>query len=200
MEGEFFHDAGTVGFDGVEAEAELSGDLLIAIAFGEELVDVAFTFGEQIEAIVRGGVEDGLEEESADGRAEETLAAGDGEDGFDEFGFEAILEDIAASAFADGAEDVAFVGVHAEHEDGDGGVEAMQLGEGFEAVEALHADVEEDEIGGILTSEFDGFGAGAGFGDDEEGGMGFEDAADALADEGVIVGEEDAVGHLCDCL
>jgi len=189
-----------MGFDGVEAEAELGGDFLVAIAFGEELVEVAFAFGEQIEAIVGGGVEDGLVEESADGGTEEAVAAGDGEDGFDEFGFEAILEDIAASAFPDGAEDVAFVGVHAEHEDGDGGVEAMQLGEGFEAVEALHADVEEDKVGEVFAGEIDGFGAGAGFSDDEEGGVGFEDAADALADEGVIVGEKDAVGHLCDCL
>ena len=166
MEGEFFHDAGAVGFDGVEAQGELGGDFLVAVAFGEELVDVTFAFGEEVVAVVGRGVEHGLLEEAADGGAEEALALGYGKDGFDEFGFEAILEDVAAGAFADGAEDVAFVGVHAEHEDGGGGVEAVKLGEGFEAIEAFHADIEEDKIGEVKASEFDGFGAGTGFGND----------------------------------
>jgi len=47
-----------------------------------------------------------------------------------------------------------------------GGGEAADLGEGFEAVEAFHTDVEEDEIGEVKASEFDGFGAGTGFGND----------------------------------
>jgi len=166
MEGEFFHDAGAVGFDGVEAEGELGGDFLVAVAFGEELVDVTFAVGEEVVAVVGRGVENGSLEEAADGGAEEALALGDGEDGFDEFGFEAILEDVAAGAFADGAEDVAFIGVHAEHEHRGGGGEAADLGEGFEAVEAFHTDVEEDEIGEVKASEFDGFGAGTGFGND----------------------------------
>lgn len=51
VEAEFVHDAGAVGFDGVEGEFEAVGYVLIGVAFGEHLVDLAFAFGEGIVAV-----------------------------------------------------------------------------------------------------------------------------------------------------
>ena len=43
MQIEFFHDATAMGFDGVDAEVERGGDLLVGLAFGDHLEDFALT-------------------------------------------------------------------------------------------------------------------------------------------------------------
>src|ERR1035437_791537 len=45
---QLFHDAPAMGFHGVQTEAEAVGDFLVAVALGEELVDLALAIGEQV--------------------------------------------------------------------------------------------------------------------------------------------------------
>jgi len=47
-----FHDAPAMGLHGVEAQVEAVGDILIAVAFSQELVDLALAVGERVEAVV----------------------------------------------------------------------------------------------------------------------------------------------------
>jgi hypothetical protein len=47
VEAEFFHDVGAVGLDGLDADVEAFGDLVVLEALGEELEDFAFARGER---------------------------------------------------------------------------------------------------------------------------------------------------------
>src|SRR5262245_56689024 len=49
---ELLHDAPAVRLHGVQAQIEPEGDLLVAVAFGQQLVDLPFAVGEQLEAVV----------------------------------------------------------------------------------------------------------------------------------------------------
>lgn len=48
----FFHDAPAMGLLGVEAQVESVGAVLVAVAFGEELIDLALAVGERVESVV----------------------------------------------------------------------------------------------------------------------------------------------------
>ena len=56
-----------------------------------------------------------------------------------------------------------------------------------------HADVHDDDVRLQLTSEPDGVGSVGGFADDLDVVLELEDEAEALADERLVVGEQDAV-------
>lgn len=90
MEVELFHDMAAVCFDGIDAEGQGGGYLFVRLAFGDELEDLAFAAGEEIDgvgdvlAIV---VEDGI----GDGWTEIAFAPGDGTDGGYEVVFGGIL-------------------------------------------------------------------------------------------------------------
>ena len=128
-------------------------------------------------------------------RAEKSRAAANGGNGFDQLLFHAVLQNVAAGAFANGPQNIPFIGVHAEHEDGKGRQQATQLGERFQAVEAFHADIEKDEIGLMLLRHVDGFGAGTGLGYDAQIGLTFQNAANALAHQCVVIGQQNAASH-----
>src|SRR5579883_1124683 len=46
---QLFHDAPAVGLHRVQAQVEAARDFLVAVALGEELVDLAFAVGEELE-------------------------------------------------------------------------------------------------------------------------------------------------------
>lgn len=52
------------------------------------------------------------------------------------------------------------------------------------AVHFGHADVHEDDVGAVLAGGFDGFEAGAGFGDDLDVFLVVEDHGEAVVDDG----------------
>ena len=99
---------------------------------------------------------------------------------------------IALGAGFQCAQDVAFIRMHAEHDDGDLRIGLGDLKGGFDAVEIGHADVHDDHVGLQGFCEGDGFAAVVGFADHREIGLLLDQETQAAAHELVIVGEEDA--------
>ncbi|ALM41429.1 hypothetical protein SFR_4814 [Streptomyces sp. FR-008] len=104
--------------------------------------------------------------------------------------------ELAVDEVADGAQaqrpldGVAFAAV-GEHQDGG---EADQVGQGGEAVDAGHADVEEDHVGAVVAGGGEGAVAVAGLGDDADARARGEQGAESGADHLVVVGDDDAQG------
>ena len=97
-------------FDGMKAQVEPIGDVLIAVAFGEELIDLPLTVGQQLEAVLglvyifqpRQSVMEDLSHRGA----EECQALFDGMDRLDQLLAGRILEQISPGAGFDRTEHV----------------------------------------------------------------------------------------------
>jgi len=196
VEAEFFEDVGAVSFDGVRGDVEVGGYFLVGFAFGEELEDFAFPGGEEIV-----GIDDALlaehanvvfREQATDSGTEEGFALRDRVEGGKELRGSGILEEIAASAGIEGAHDVGFVGMHAEHDDAGGGRLFKDGLSGLNAVEERHGDVHNNDVGRQRGRKGDGVAAVIGFADDFEIGLALEESAEAGAHDGMIVCEKDA--------
>ena len=116
-------------------------------------------------------------------------------DGGEEFGGGGGLDDVGGGAGVEHGADELGVGVHGEGDDADFGVGFEDAACGLDAVEVGHVDIHNDDVGAEVPGEFDGVAAGGGFADDFEIGVGGEDGAEAVADEGVVVGEEEGGAH-----
>lgn len=96
-----------MGFDGVESELELGGDLLTGFGVGEELQHLLFAFGERIVGVAEAVGLDLADVAGNEGFVEyggkKWLAGGDGADGGDEVRFGGIFEQVAFGAGRDGA-------------------------------------------------------------------------------------------------
>ena len=78
MEVQLAHQVRAVVVHRLHADAELGGDFLGAMAFGDELEDFAFTVGEKIGGRAGAGIRDDVAEESGHGGAEIGATTGDG--------------------------------------------------------------------------------------------------------------------------
>ena len=156
MEIEFFHDAAAVGFDGVDAEIEGGGDLLVGFAFGDHLEDFALAGGEEVDGIgdVFAVV---FEDRVADFRAEPTFADGNGANSCEEVLLAGVLEEVTAGTGAEDFADVDAVLVHGQGEDTCFRAGFENAAGGFDAVEFGHGDVHDDDIGEKGLGEFEGF-------------------------------------------
>jgi hypothetical protein len=98
---EFLADAGAVVFDGADAEAELVGDLLIRLVFGNQLEHAPFDGGQLGQPWLLGGQPGGaaaaIEQERSELRADIFLTGGHGANAMDDLGQRAVLEDVAFS-------------------------------------------------------------------------------------------------------
>ena len=90
MEFEFLHDVHAVSGDGIDAAVEGGGDLLVGVAFGEELEDLFFPIGQEVVGVLEAAAAEFPEvvigKGGADVGAEEVAAGGDGADGRGEIG------------------------------------------------------------------------------------------------------------------
>ena len=91
--------------------------------------------------------------------------------------------------------DVLRIGVHAEHQDPASRRAAEDVDRGVQAVDFRHPEIEHDDIRLERAIELDGLRPAIGFADDDDVRFVFEDAAEALAHERVVVGEQDADGR-----
>ena len=139
------------------------GDLLVAVAAGDQPQHLAFTGGQQVEVGIEDGAGGGLghggegvEHEPGQARREDGVAPGHPVDGLDELGPDDLLGDVAAGAGPD----------HADHVLGrvrDREGEELHLGvlvpDGLDdrpAAAAGHMDVEQDDVGQALEDQLDG--------------------------------------------
>src|SRR3990172_5978372 len=195
---ELGHDVGAVRLDGLDADVELLGDLLVGGALGDELEHLALAGGEEVVADAAGVAlqlpEVVGEVAVADAGAEVGVAAMDGLDAEQELVYLRLLDDVAVGAGLQGAGDVLVLHVAGEHEDFGLGQAAADLTRRLDAVEAGHDRVHEDDVGLDLLGDLDGLAAVGGLADDLEAGLGLEHVAERLADDGGGVGDEDAGG------
>jgi hypothetical protein len=191
VEVEFEHDVGAVGFGGVDTDVEEVGDFLVAFAFGEELEDFAFARRET-EAGRPGGV-GSIHDFSGfgDTDGEEGFVLAEGLDGVEEDAVGFVFEDVTASAGFDDLLNEVVGLVHGEDENFSGRGDFANLASGFDAVEERHADIEDGDVGLVLGGFFDGIAAIGGFGADLPAGARLEKSAEAGADDGVIIRDQD---------
>ena len=97
-------------------------------------------------------------------------------------------------AGVDGVADVLLVRIHAQDEDARAGELLQDLARHLEAVHLRHRHVEDDHVGLLGAQDVERLGAVAGFAHDEDVLFVLENPPEALADQGVIVDEDDADG------
>jgi hypothetical protein len=191
VEVELEHDVGTMGFGGVDADVEESGDFLVAFAFGEELED--FTLARSEAGAGGFGGVGGIRDDGGFGNAggEEGFVPTEGLDGVEENAVGFVLEDVAAGAGFDDLLDEIVRLMHGEDENFGGGRGFADLAGGFDAVEKGHADIEDGDVRLVLGGFFDGVSTVGGFGTDLPAGARLEESAEAGTDNGVIIGDQD---------
>ena len=196
MEIELEHNVGAVGFGGVDANAQEGGDFLVGFAFGEELENFAFAWGKagtgtrgirgKIGGIARGG----------NARGEVRFVLTKGVHGGEEDAVGVVFEDVAAGASVNNLLNEVVGFVHGEDEDFDFGRRFVNAASGLDAVEERHADIQDDDMRLEFGGFFDGIATVGGLSADFPAVVRFEKGAETGANDGVVIGDEDAkCGH-----
>lgn len=146
----------------------------------------------------RAGAADELGDQAASDRGgQERLAGRDDADRGEEVGGRGVLEQEAARPRAERRVDV---GVQVEgREDQDADVREVGADPpgGLDAVHLGHADVHEDDVGAFALGQRDRLGAVAGLADGAQARRGVDQDAEAAAQQGLVVGDEDAQIQRC---
>src|SRR5262245_10164336 len=175
----------------VDAEIERRGDLPVRQTIANQLQDFELAYGQAMVIALQGG-------RSIERRIDDRLAGGDALDGGDEVEIDRALEDVAARSRRERLADEGFLRMHAEHQHRRVWRLGQDLTHRFESDPFRHGAIHDDDARPELAGELDRFAAIAGFADDRDGRVVFEQAPKAAADETVIVGEQhrDAVRHV----
>ena len=198
MHAQLEHDVGAVCFGSVDADAEERGNFLVGFTFGQELENFAFARSQAwtLRPVAIGGsacefvLGDSAGNASGEIRLVETCGIDGGEE--DTVGF--ILEDVSASASFHNLVNEIVRFVHGEDKDLRGRGGDAHAARGFDAVEEGHADIEDGDIRFKPGGFFDGFTAVGGFGANLPAGARLEKSAEASANYGVIIRDQDAKG------
>src|SRR5262245_40796981 len=193
---ESIHQLSAVGFDGLDAQLELSSDVLRRAAFGDELEHLAMAGCEPTQRI-------GLDlarraspivghEVLRDRRTQIRLAARHGQDAELQLSEVGIFEQVAGGACLERRERVLLAGVHGQDDHGGGGVLLDDATGRLEPVQPGHGDVHEDEPWPQLVDQLDDLVTVLGLADHFDAGDAGEERADAGADERMVVGQHDA--------
>ncbi|MFM1943690.1 MAG: hypothetical protein RI897_2672 [Verrucomicrobiota bacterium] len=189
---EFDEDAADVIADGFMAEAEVFGDLFIAMALGDGAEDASFLEAEAADC--GGGVLiEGVGFFGFEG-IEGLLAVHDLMDGVGDMVDALVFEQVAFGADADGFEDECVIGVGGEEEDFGWVGELFNFLAALESVAFGEADIEEDDFGFEVFDGGDDFIGLGGFAADLDGGVLVLDEAQAGAEERVVIGDEGCGG------
>src|SRR5208283_5305352 len=199
VEIELEHDVGAMSFGGVDADAEEVGDLLVALAFGEELEDLAFA---RSEAGTRafcwiGGIGSEIfgSDDRGDAEGEVGLFLADGINSGEEDAAGVIFQDVAASSGFDDLLNELVGFMHGEDKDLGVGRGLANAAGGVHAIQKGHANIEDGDIGLEPGGFFDGVAAVNGFGANLPALARFQESAQAGTNDGVIIRDQDAKGR-----
>jgi hypothetical protein len=120
----------------------------------------------------------------------ECVASGDGADGIGELLGRDVLEHEATRSCGHRFVDVLVQLERREDQNADSGKLARDAACRLDFVSFRHSDIHEDHVRGELSREFNGLRAVAGFSDDGDVGLRFENCAEASSDKGFVVGED----------
>ena len=143
---------------GLDADIQAAGDLLAAVALGDEYGDLAFARGQLVDhpfaEVGRGGKR--LTDRAAEVLVEPSVAEGDGFERLAEFGERSVLVHEAVDArLHEGADDVGLL-LAGEDQHLHCGEAAAETAQDLDAAHAGHDDVEHQDIGAQLQSQLDG--------------------------------------------
>lgn len=119
----------------------------------------------------------------------------DGTDGHQQLRESRVLQQIAARTDPQGLEHVASVAVHREEDHAHPGCAFGERPRDFEATASGHGDVEHHDVGPRLEGEGESAVAVLGLADEFEIGLGAEQRAHAVAEDAMVVGEQDPDAH-----
>ena len=193
----FVEDVGKVPFDGFFGKGELLGDVAVGAAFNDAADDFHFAGGEAVGLLLGGG---GLLHEGVEGAdevddalaADPVVACHHGADGGLEVVGEGVLEDDAACADLQGFDDLLGGDGGGEEDDFDRAGAIHDGAHGFEAREARHGQVEQEDVGFLFEGLGDGLVAVGGFADNGEAAFLSEHVSNADAYYGVVICQHDA--------
>ena len=195
VDAERAHQVRAVHRDGVHAEVEHHGDLLVRLAVRDELQDLLLALRQPVVRVVRSFERAGLDRADEDARelgAEVLLAGRDRADRARQVGLDRVLQDVALHARVERVPHVLLVGVHAEDQDAARGPLLQHLDRRVQPVHLRHGHVHDDDVGFELLDERDALEAVAGLADHRDVGVVFEDAPEPLPHQRVVVDEDDA--------
>jgi hypothetical protein len=197
---EFVKDVVEMVLDGLLADEELFADFFVAEALSDELDDFLFAVAEQGLFAARagfGGLGEGFQDLGGHAVIEPDFAGVDAVNAFYEQIGGGLLENDAAGAEAHGADNVAIV--FGGSEDDDAGRERVEIDflEDGQAVFIGHAEVEQENIGLELGDKLDALGAVLSFTNDGDVFVSAEELAQAVAENGMVIREEDTNLWFC---
>ena len=136
--------------------------------------------------------DEGGEEGAGHFGAEVGVPAGDRADRQEEFLGDRPLEEIPLGAIPKGLPDQALVGIHGEDQGSGLRCPAAQPGHGLEPVQMGHGDVDDENIGPQTLHQGQGLRTVGRLAEDRDVPRPLQEGADALADQVMIVGDDDA--------
>ncbi len=194
-------DVGEVAFDGLFGDLEGVGDVFVGAAVGDAADDFKLARGEVEGARLgaAGGLLGELVVQLMEGgdevfdaaAADPVVAVEDGADALLEVRGGGLLEDDAARAELEGFHDLLGGGDAGEQDDLDVAGAFKDAAQGFQTGDVRHLDVEQEDVRLKVEGVGDGLFAVGGLADDVKG-VFRKEAADAEADDGVVVCDEDA--------
>src|SRR3954470_10295929 len=192
-EPELAEDVADVGLDRLLGHAELEGDRLVGPAAGDQREHLALAGGERVERHGGRAVARDLAHEFLDHRRVQQRAAGvDGADRADELLRRDVLEQVAHRARPHRREHLVLVDEARE----DDHARVRPLGanapDGLDAVDARHDEVHERDVGRQARHRLHRLLAVRGLPHDLDVVLEGQEGAQALADDGVVVGDEHA--------
>src|SRR4051794_25642547 len=202
VHGQLAKDRAHVVLDGLLADRQRVGDLLVGHALGDVVEDLDLARREwrkdrrRILPVDR-ELAELLEDARGDGGlrehlvVDEVLAADDTPDDRDEVVGTDVLEDERRGAGLDRVEEGVLVLRLGEHDDPAGRQLALDPLGRLDAARCREREVHQDDVGGGLERTVDGAARVVGFGDDLEVALVAEDVRDPHAKEGVIIDDED---------
>ena len=187
------HQAGAMGFDGLDADVESDRDFLGGKAFGDLVEHLSFPSGEQREGIFGGALWAAhlVHNFSRDGWAEVASALHHFPHSGDDFVCSAVLENVAVGAKRDGALNKGRISVNGKQDHFDVRMLTPQPLQGFESPEPRHRDIEHHNIGSVGLDIGQDFLPVAGFVYNFEVFLRFEQSTQTLTNDAMVVGDED---------
>ena len=182
-------------FNGLGTYLEDQGNGFGGLTFSNQLENFALASGQFFERVL--SVSDFLQgqfvaQAGRDFAAKVDFAVEHALEGRGQFRNRSLLEQIAAGTGAKRLPIILFVFVAGEDDDPDLGKIFSHAGGGFQPIEPGHGNIHENDVGLERAGHFEGLTAIAGFADDLDFWQAFQFHANAGADDGMIIGKQDA--------
>ena len=192
---ELAHQVGPMVLGGLDTDVQVVGDLLAAMAFGDEHRDLAFPGGQLIDYAFDevGGGGEGEADRAAEIFGEPSITEGDGLERLAEFGERAVLVHEAVDAgLHEGADDMRLL-LAGEDQHLHRGEAAPETAKDFDTADARHDDIEDQDVRPQLQRKFHGAQPLGGRADRDATGVGVHHLRHQVADRGLVLDHQHAL-------